>query len=96
MFVFEEGADLPTSFSPTLKTKAVLAASLPRKKGTAFTGKENRSSPHSVQQVSLQGSSKQGNVETSLQRQETTEMTTTSFIFIEPIQFSSKAVEPLL
>lgn len=33
MFVFEEGADLPTSFSPTLKTKAVLAASLPRKKG---------------------------------------------------------------
>lgn len=32
MFVFEEGADLPTSFSPTLKTKAVLAASLPRKK----------------------------------------------------------------
>lgn len=96
MFVFEEGADLPTSFSPTLKTKAVLAASLPRKKGSAFTGKENRSSPHSVQQVSLQGSSKQGNVETSLQRQETTEMTTTSFIFIEPIQFSSKAVEPLL
>lgn len=33
MFVFEEGADLPTSFSPTLKTKAVLAASLPKKRG---------------------------------------------------------------
>lgn len=57
----------PLPFLPPLKPKLALVQAFPEKRDR-FRGKENHSPPKIAQQVSLQGSSKQGDMENSVQR----------------------------